>query len=129
MAKIKLRYSIAYCSNALRFQDDYNRDDEIQFDEFWWCDPYDGCSYYKRPEDAGIIANPRCAYCNFRNGEFEKTVRSYDYYDGYLTVAGRKYTPFEIKYLEIDGRILKGEEAEDEPAYKYGDHYFGRSLW
>lgn len=106
MARIKCRYSIAYCNNALRCPAEDMVDDEVRHDEFWWCDSSDCCSYYKRPEDAGNLLNPTCVCCKFRDGEFEKTVRSYEYYDGYLTVAGREYTPFEINYLEIDGRVL-----------------------
>lgn len=103
MARIKCRYSIAYCNNALWCQDKY--DDEVKHDEFWFCDSSNNCDYYKKPENAKVI-NPTCIYCKFRHGEFEKTVKTYEYYDGTLTVAGREYTSFEIDYLEIDGRVL-----------------------
>lgn len=115
MAKIKCRYSIPYCDNALRFQDDdYDHDDELHFDEFVWCDPFGGCEYYQRPEDADEeLFNPLCKYCKFREGEFEKTVKNYKYYDGTLTIAGREYTSYEIDYLEIDGRVLVGGDADE----------------
>lgn len=114
MAKIKCRYSIPYCDNALNFQDNYDGDDELHFNKFWQCDAFAGCEYYERPENTKSI-NPSCKYCKFREGEFEKIVQNYEYYDGTLTIDedDREYTLYEIDYLEIDGRVLAGGDADE----------------
>lgn len=110
MTNIKCRYSFPKCT-----RDDY----EIQcFDSFWACDDNSGCHGYTKPDDVekinGVeIVNPRCIYCKFHYGEFEKNVKNYDYFDGDLKVAGKTYEYRDIDYLEIDGRVLINDTEEN----------------
>ena len=100
MTKIKCRWIKPYCA----YNYGYTR---IHHDEYWDCDSSDRCyeGKYTEPENAKVI-NPRCIYCKYDKGEFEKTVKRYSYEYGELKVAGETYTENEIEYLEIDGRVL-----------------------
>ncbi len=100
MAHIKCRYTFPYCSYC---------GERVWHDEYWYCDgPDGGCvGKYTRPknEDPKVF-NPTCVYCRYEIGEFEKTVRNYEYEYGRLTIGNRVYEEAEIKYLEIDGRKI-----------------------
>ena len=104
MAYIRCRYNTPYC--------EINRK-RIHHNEDWWCDSNDECEscQYTKPENATAI-NPTCIYCKWVGGWFEKVVRSFDYTDGCLTIGKTEYRELEIKYLEIDGRVLINEGAE-----------------
>lgn len=107
MTTIKCRYSIPYCSYHGRHQ-------KLSHSEYWWCDDNSECfiGEYLPPQDAEVV-NPQCIYCGYDVGEFEKTVKRYEYINGSLTVAGKTYFQNEIDYLEIDGRVLVAcEETE-----------------
>lgn len=101
--RIKCRYSIPYCSY-------HNQHTRLIHSELWWCDDNSECfeGVYTRPADAKVV-NPQCVYCGHDIGEFEKTVKRYEFENGELYVAGRNYHLNEIEYLEIDGRILIDE--------------------
>lgn len=93
MAHIKCRYTIPYCNY---------RKERVYHDEGWWCDEDMNCKY-TRPENSKYV-NPQCVYCEYKTGEFEKSVKRYAYENGCLTLTGETYS--EIDYLEIDGRVL-----------------------
>lgn len=103
MAHIKCRYTLPFCTNF--------NDIRVRHSDFWFCDAIsDECPHqklYERPKNADpMIGNIQCVYCKYKSGEFEKTVKKYEYFDGDLTVAGDTFCANEIDYLEIDGRIL-----------------------
>lgn len=105
MANIKCRYRIPYCEY-------HNEHERLFHNEFWWCDHNDWCAigkYSKHPQDA--IVNGQCIYCQYENGEFEKTVKNYEYINGELKIGNKKYTYHDIIYLEIDGRVLIEEDS------------------
>ena len=99
MAKIKCRYTIPYCEY-------HQRHKQLTHSEYWFCDGDDECDIrqYTKPKDAKAI-NPKCIYCEYVDGEFEKEVKSYEYHNGDLKIGRKKYNSFDILYLEIDGRI------------------------
>ena len=108
MTNIKCRWSKPYCSY-------HNQHTRLKHSEYWWCDDNSQCfeGKYCKPHDAKVI-NPQCVYCGYDTGEFEKTVKRYEYADGNLTIVGKTYLESEIDYLEIDGRILvEPQESED----------------
>lgn len=111
MTRIKCRYSIPYCE----FPGEHTR---LYHSEYWFCDDNVFCEigHYTRPTDEELkVVNPTCIYCKYYEGEFEKEVKSYEYdEDGDLTIGRKKYYDFDIDYLEIDGRVLKGAEVEHE---------------
>ena len=107
MAHIKCRYTIPYC--------DYDLHVALHHDDYWFCDDHDDArcvGEYTRPSSAmDNVINPRCKYCNYYPGEFEKTVKQYVYTtDGDLRIGNKRFNQSEIEYLEIDGRILVDEE-------------------
>lgn len=103
MAHIKCRYSIPYCEY-------HNRHSRLEHDEYWWCDSNVNCDIGKYDGDTnGDLVNPTCLYCDHEHGEFEKTVKRYSYEDGRVTVGNKRFLESEIKYLEIDGRLLINE--------------------
>ena len=106
MAHIKLKYTLPFCT-------EYYPNIRLRHNEYWFCDESGCCPdgrTYKRPEmpEKGntIIVNPICAHCESKSGEFEKTVKRYEYFDGVLKVAADTFEEHEIDYLEIDGRVL-----------------------
>lgn len=104
MAIIKCRYTIPVCE----------LDNKHQYhSEYWFCDSDFGCETgeYERPADAGNLVNPTCKHCKYVSGEFEKSVKRYEYYDGELKVGRNVYRDHDIEYLEIDGRVLKEEDT------------------
>lgn len=105
MAQIKCRFSMPFCELGLQ---------TIQHDEYWFCDEpgdYPFCEY-KRPLDAGNCVNPTCDHLKYLSGEFEKTVKRYEYTEnGDLRTCRRVYYAHDIEYLEIDGMVLV--EPED----------------
>ena len=110
MAHIKCRYTLPFCTEFI----DHIR---VNHSDYWFCDEIsDECPdgrRYKRPENADpILVNPQCVHCKYKSGEFEKTVKKYEYFDGVLTVAGDTFVAAEIDYLEIDGRVLVGPREE-----------------
>lgn len=126
MTEVKCRYETPYCTIygkydysriTLTFEEDMARTDEerIYHDEFWFCDSNDRCpiSHYTRPNDAPKhLSNPTCIYCSHKYGEFAKYVKNYSYDSRGLIIGREHYDLGEIKYLEIDGRILiGGDEA------------------
>ena len=111
MAHIKCRYTLPFCTEFDNIR--------LSHSSFWFCDEIsDECPdgrRYKRPENADpIMVNPQCVYCKYKSGEFEKTVKKYEYYDGVLTVAGDTFDANEIVYLEIDGRVLVEPQERSE---------------
>lgn len=107
MAHIKCRYSIPYCTWQERYTRPYHS-------EFWWCDDNSQCPYnnYVMPKDSKAI-NGQCVFCKYSYGEFEKTVRNYEYcQNGDLKIGKTIYDGYDIEYLEIDGRVLIGETVE-----------------
>lgn len=111
MAHIKCRYTLPFCTEF--------GDIRLSHSYFWFCDGIsDECPdgrKYKRPENVDpMMVNPQCIYCKYKSGEFEKTVKKYEYYDGVLTVAGDTFYSDEIDYLEIDGRVLIGPQESEE---------------
>ena len=106
MTRIKCRYSIPYC--------DYGGfPSRVEHDEYWFCDTDALCADYLMPENP-TVENPTCRYCFYEPGEFEKTVKSYEYSDGDLKIGRNVYLESEIIYLEIDGRVLVDENTEEE---------------
>ena len=105
MAHIKCRYMIPYC----RYDGENKR---LQHSIYDWCDTKMCCEKYTRPQNAGMLVNPQCIYCDYVSGEFEKTVKRYEYSnDEYhaistLKIGNEVYDELEIEYLEIDGRVL-----------------------
>lgn len=110
MARIKCRYTFPYCAYNGR----YDRE-RVYHDNLWWCDEDEvGCvGRYTKPSvvDPPNLANPQCKYCEYDHGEFEKTVKNYEYTGGTLMIGKTIYTKHEIDYLEIDGRVLVGDET------------------
>lgn len=111
MAHIKCRYTLPFCTEFDNIR--------LSHSSFWFCDEIsDECPdgrRYKRPENADpIMVNPQCVYCKYKSGEFEKTVKKYEYYDGVLTVEGDTFDTNEIDYLEIDGRVLVEPKESEE---------------
>lgn len=107
MTRIKYRYSIPYC--CLPEQPE----ERIYHSDLWQCDSNDGCVYgkYENPLDPALAINPICAHCEIERGEFEKSVDFYEYFEGgCLIIKGETYWLHDIDYLEIDGRVLIGEE-------------------
>lgn len=106
MAHIKCRYHTTHC-----MRDGYRR---IDHDERWFCDSDECCENYIRPYDAKV-SNPECVNCYYRNGEFEKTIKRYEYDEdgGLILSKGEYYNPLDIDYLEIDGRILVGGDDHE----------------
>ena len=104
MAVIKCRYIIPYCEYGGKHERKYHN-------EQWCCDSDLGCldRWYTPSSDTSVI-NPTCKYCKEVYGEFEKAVKSYEYYDGYLTIGRKAYREWDIVYLEIDGRVLVEED-------------------
>lgn len=104
MTRIKCRYSRPYCT-----YDGGHR--QVFHSDHWFCDDGDGwCGgHYTRPLDKSgetKVINPICVYCKYETGEFEKTVKQYEYSEGNLFIRGEKYTKHDILYLEIDDRVL-----------------------
>lgn len=103
MAHIKCRYTLPFCTEF--------DDIRVIHNDYWSCDEWgeecpDGREY-ERPENADpMLVNPQCVHCKHKSGEFERTVKKYEYFDGVLTVAGDTFHANEIDYLEIDGRVL-----------------------
>ena len=108
MTRIKCRYSIPYCSY-------HGKHERVYHNEYWWCDTDEQCidGVYTPPPDSNVI-NPTCTWCGHYVGEFEKTVKRYEFENGDLKVGGSIYYLNEIEYLEIDGRILIGEVTTDD---------------
>ena len=78
----------------------------------------DGCEYADakpyRTKD-GLIALPlQCKYALREEVRFEKEVKSFEFDNDYLTMRNRKISVNRIKYLSIDGEVLKGGEQNDE---------------
>ena len=102
MAHIKCRYSVPVCGYT---------GERVYNDEMWFCDsscPWDECNYQGDPESKCI--NKPCIYKRHADGEFETTVKAYQYENAELKLKGRKYFGSEILYLEIDGRVLVKED-------------------
>ena len=105
MAIIKCRFSVPYCEY-------HQRHEPIEHDEYWWCDDNEYCpvgEYTRSSTDYSFI-NPVCKYCKEEYGEFEKTVKSYEF-NGDLKIGKKTYNRYDIEYLEIDGRVLVGGEV------------------
>ena len=114
MTHIKCRYSIPYCMYHGRYSAE-----RVYHDEFWDCDSNLQCEHskYTKPDEIPThngyeLANPRCVFCKYRSGEFEKSVKRYEYCDGTLKIGNDIYYEHDIDYLEIDGRLLVGEEVD-----------------
>lgn len=62
------------------------------------------------------VANPSCDFAGVDWREFEKTVKSYEWGEGWLRLRGKEIYAGDISYLEIDGRILidEGDEKRDD---------------
>lgn len=112
MAHIKCRYTLPFCTEF--------DDIRLYHSDYCFCDGIsDECPDgrgYKRPKNAApMTVNPQCVYCKYKSGEFERTVKKYEYYDGRLTIAGDSFDANEIDYLEIDGRVIvEPQESEGE---------------
>lgn len=106
MTDIKCRYTVPYCYYGYSPV-------RLHHDVFWNCDSEYECIGEYHPSSGTKVINPQCTHCIYISGEFEKTVKRYEYEDGILTVAGKKYSEDEIDYLEIDGRVLIDECGED----------------
>lgn len=117
MAHIKCRYSIPYCTiwgccDYTRLEWD-DRNHCFDKDECW-CDG--GVSHYERPRNADPNnLFPLCDHVQYQNGEFEKTVRRYEYTpeSGLYFSEKEYYNASDIDYLEIDGRILVGGDDHE----------------
>lgn len=102
MTEIKCRYSTIGCIIT----------NEAAYYEL--CDGGSGCEDYKRPKDARpIVFNPPCANLTIKKGEFATTVKRYSWEDDTLIVGKRVLDKNDIDYLEIDGRVLIGKEANN----------------
>lgn len=111
MAHIKCRYTLPFCTEF--------DDIRLYHSDYWFCDGIsDECPDgrgYKRPKNAApMTVNPQCVYCKYKSGEFERTVKKYEYYDGRLTIAGDSFDANEIDYLEIDGRVIVEPQESEE---------------
>ncbi len=117
MAHIKCRYTFPYCTSL-----GIGNDIKVTHDMMWACDSDDGCPKgrkYTRPKGGKDkervnwydVVNPLCEYCEYKSGEFEKTVKQYEYFDGRLKVGNKVFEENEIDFLEIDGRVLIDEEG------------------
>lgn len=111
MTRIKCRYSIPYCYCLFPGQSE----ERVYHSKAWWCDSNEECPYgkYEKPKDPNpMYVNPICVHCKCESGEFEKVVESYEYFEGGdLIIEGETYEAYDIGYLEIDGRVLVGEET------------------
>ena len=58
--------------------------------------------------------NPPCVWGGTDYREFEKSVKSYELSDGFLTIGRRKIDTDAIDYLEIDGRVVINEGGEED---------------
>ena len=105
MTTIKCRYKIPYCS-CDKWMGGYEK---VDIDTNGFCDSFtSNCQI-----DAEYILFDDCEYSWWGTGEFEKTVKCYEYDDeGVLTVGRKKYMDCQIDYLEIDGRILKEGDTD-----------------
>lgn len=102
MTRIKCRYSIPYCTARgipWRRVEDYVFDESC---EGGYCD----IDEYRKPLGLENVVNPKCDHLCIQIGEFEKTVKNYEYDGGNLKIGRKNYYEDEIIYLEIDGRVL-----------------------
>lgn len=118
MATIKCKYSKPYCSR-IPTSERAEKDGSVMWNTYFYCDSADCCfDYMPDPVEKKRIVNPRCIFSHTREGQFEKTVKNYEYeadgyWDGGLKVSGVMYPSYTIQYLEIDGEVLKDEEETD----------------
>ena len=109
MARIKCRYTKPRCA--------LGNNKECGGDCF---ETWGGCESYRAPgkhwrDERTIVIDDRCENVYFARIEFEKNYKEYEYdgSDG-LSLGRRGYfIPIDdIKYLEIDDRILINEEVK-----------------
>lgn len=114
MATIKCKYSKPYCS-LIPVSRKAERDGSVLWSNYFYCDSKECCADYIPDPTIKNVANPKCCFCHARKGQFEKTVKNYEYeVDGYwlggLKVAGVTYPSYTLLYLEIDGEVLVEED-------------------
>lgn len=74
----------------------------------------DGCEYAdanSHKAENGLFETPlQCSYVAREEVRFEKETKSFELDDDYLVMRNRKIPVSRIKYLCIDGEVLKGGE-------------------
>lgn len=109
MAHIKCRYWVGTCLNTSG--ECYDRD---IVDQELQCEY--GCPHYSPKEtrhEGAVVIGAMCEWYKTRNIEFEKSVRRYEYDEYQLRIGMVHINAYQIEYLEIDGRVLIGEDDQE----------------
>ena len=107
MTKIKCRYWICLCCNV-----------PVAAERCPYWPDQEECKEYKsvvkkHDKDGNLLLSDQCEDAVMVRGEFEKNASSYELDEDELIMKGRKIDVDDIEYLEIDGRVIIDEFAEE----------------
>lgn len=104
MTNIKCRYGEWRCYH--RCEDYWHNIYDAQ------CGEQSCCSLFVAENPNERKYNQRCRFEEWHDVEFERAYKRYEYDEDVLTIGSKKIFADSIHYLEIDGRVLIGDEPE-----------------